>query len=118
MRDGDGRARCARRPSDARRRASTSRWTKEYDGFLFDADDPLLALVEAACRDAGVEPRRFRTGGGSDGNIFAGHGRAHARALVRDDERARHGRERCASSDLETLADLVEALAAARGGAE
>jgi tripeptide aminopeptidase len=54
--------------------AVTTWWTKEYDGFSFAEDDPLLALVESACRDAGLEPRRFATGGGSDGNIFSAKG--------------------------------------------
>jgi tripeptide aminopeptidase len=49
-------------------------WTKEYDGFRFAEDDPLLVLVEGACRDAGLEPRRFDTGGGSDGNVFTAKG--------------------------------------------
>lgn len=49
-------------------------WTKEYDGFRFADDDPLLALVEDACGDAGLTPRRFRTGGGSDGNALSAKG--------------------------------------------
>jgi tripeptide aminopeptidase len=49
-------------------------WTKEYDGFRFDDDDPLLELVETACRDANVKPRRFHTGGGSDGNVLTAKG--------------------------------------------
>jgi tripeptide aminopeptidase len=54
--------------------AVSTSWTKEYDGFRFDDDDPLLGLVEDACRDAGLEPRRFDTGGGSDGNVFSAKG--------------------------------------------
>ena len=38
------------------------------------SDDPRVALVEDACRDAGLEPRRFRTGGGSDGNVLSAKG--------------------------------------------
>lgn len=49
-------------------------WTKEYDGFRFAEDDPLLGLVEEACRDAGLTPRLFRTGGGSDGNALSAKG--------------------------------------------
>jgi tripeptide aminopeptidase len=49
-------------------------WTREYTGFRLEPGDPALALAEAACVDAGVEPREFETGGGSDGNIFAAHG--------------------------------------------
>jgi tripeptide aminopeptidase len=54
--------------------AVSTSWTKEYDGFRFAEDDPLLALVEDACRDVGLEPRRFDTGGGSDGNVFSAKG--------------------------------------------
>lgn len=50
------------------------RWTKEYDGFRFDESDPLLVLLEDGCRDIGVEPHRFSTGGGSDGNVLSGKG--------------------------------------------
>jgi tripeptide aminopeptidase len=53
---------------------ATVSWTKEYDGFRFDPADPLLALVEEACRDAGLSPRRFHTGGGSDGNVLSSKG--------------------------------------------
>lgn len=49
-------------------------WTKEYDGFSFDTADPMLGLVEDACRDVGLEPRRFSTGGGSDGNVLTSKG--------------------------------------------
>ncbi|HEX9093940.1 MAG TPA: M20/M25/M40 family metallo-hydrolase [Coriobacteriia bacterium] len=49
-------------------------WTKEYDGFAFRDDDPLLHMVEEAIRDAGLRPRRFATGGGSDGNVLAAKG--------------------------------------------
>ncbi len=85
------------------------RWTKEYEGYLLADDDPVLKLAEAAGRDAGVEPRRFRTGGGSDGNIFAAAGvptLVMATGMVDV-----HGtRETIAVQDLHALADLLEAL--------
>ncbi len=49
-------------------------WRKEYDGFRFADDDPALIFVRDACVAAGLTPRTFATGGGSDGNIFASHG--------------------------------------------
>jgi tripeptide aminopeptidase len=52
----------------------TVRWTKEYDGFRYDTTDPGLALLEAAFADTGVTPRRFSTGGGSDGNVLTAKG--------------------------------------------
>ncbi len=51
-------------------------WTKEYDGFRFADDDERLAIVQDACRDVGIEPRRFHTGGGSDGSVFSAKGLA------------------------------------------
>lgn len=49
-------------------------WHKEYDGFRFPDDDPSLLFVIGCCREAGLTPRTFATGGGSDGNVFAAHG--------------------------------------------
>lgn len=46
-------------------------WTEEYRGFRFDPDDELVAIVEQAASDVGMEPHCLETGGGSDGNIFA-----------------------------------------------
>lgn len=87
----------------------TVEWTKEYDGFLFSADDPLVALVETACRDAGVEPRTFLTGGGSDGNIFTGFG-VPTLVLSSGMTDVHSTRESLKVADLERLADVVEAL--------
>lgn len=85
------------------------RWTKEYDGFLFAPDDPLVALAEDACRDAGATPWRFRTGGGSDGNIFSGNG---VPTIVLSTGMADvHGTEESLRvSDLECITDIVEAV--------
>jgi tripeptide aminopeptidase len=84
-------------------------WTKEYDGLLFAADDPLLALAEDACRDAGAVPRRFRTGGGSDGNIFAGNG--VPTIVLSTGMTDVHGvDESLRVADLECVADIVEAV--------
>jgi len=49
-------------------------WTKEYEGFRFAEDDPLLGIVESSMRAVGIKPRRFSTGGGSDGSIFFADG--------------------------------------------
>jgi tripeptide aminopeptidase len=84
------------------------RWTKEYDGFLFPQDDPLVVLVEDACRDAGVEPRRFRTGGGSDGSIFTGHG-LPSLVLSTGMAEIHSTAEYLRVADLEALTDIVEA---------
>ena len=49
-------------------------WTREYVGFQFADDDPLLTLVEESMRAVSIDPKRFATGGGSDGNIFFADG--------------------------------------------
>jgi tripeptide aminopeptidase len=54
--------------------AVTVSWTKEYEGFRFADDDPMVAIVEEACVGAGVVPFRFRTGGGSDANVLSSKG--------------------------------------------
>lgn len=84
-------------------------WTKEYDGFRFSDDDSLVALVEDACRDAGLEPRRFRTGGGSDGNVLTAKGLPSL--VLSSGMRDVHGTsESVAVADLESLVDLVLAV--------
>lgn len=84
-------------------------WTKEYEGFSLEDGHPLLSLVEAACADAGVVPRRFETGGGSDANIFAARG---VPALVLSTGMTDvHGTEESLSvADLLALARLLEAV--------
>jgi tripeptide aminopeptidase len=52
----------------------TVEWTRQYDGYLFDDDDPAIAVVEAGIRAAGFEPKLFVTGGGSDANMLASKG--------------------------------------------
>ncbi len=46
-------------------------WTREYVGFRAAGDDPSVQLVMTACRDVGLEPHTYATGGGSDANIIA-----------------------------------------------
>jgi tripeptide aminopeptidase len=46
-------------------------WTREYIGFRAADDTPAVQLVMAACRDVGLEPHTYTTGGGSDANIIA-----------------------------------------------
>jgi tripeptide aminopeptidase len=85
-------------------------WTVEYEGFRFDGEDPMLDLVEAAMADVGLTPRRFETGGGSDGNILYANGvptlvlSSGLRDVHSVDESVR-------VADLENLAQLVCAVA-------
>jgi tripeptide aminopeptidase len=89
-------------------------WTKEYDGFRFSDDDPILAIVEDAIRSAGLTPRRFATGGGSDGNILSAKG---LRSLVLSTGMtAVHGTaESLAVEDLHALVRILMAVVTGPG---
>jgi tripeptide aminopeptidase len=83
-------------------------WRKEYDGFRSADDDPALAFVVASCEDAGLTPRTFATGGGSDGNVFAAHGTPTF--VLSSGMRDVHSTgEWIAVADLEALARLLDA---------
>lgn len=113
-----GRVEAVREAMDAAMRAAAAdhggtvdiAWKLEYRGFVAEDGSPALALVEAACRDIGVQPRRFATGGGSDGNVISAHG---VPTLVLSSGMTKvHGTdEELAIVELERLADLVEAVA-------
>jgi tripeptide aminopeptidase len=90
-------------------------WTLEYEGFSFDADAPAVALVEAACREVGVTPRRFATGGGSDGNVFAAHG-VPTLVLSSGMAKVHSTDEELEVAQLERLADLLVAVARRAAG--
>lgn len=81
-------------------------WTREYDGFCFDADDPAVDLVSDSCREAGVEPTTFPTGGGSDGNVFTALG-VPTLVLACGMKDVHSTNESIRLTDLETLADIV-----------
>ena len=85
-------------------------WTLEYEGFSAGEDDPGVRLVSAACRDAGLTPSLYTTGGGSDANILAALGiDTVALACGMSDV---HGTgESLAIADMEALAELVLAVA-------
>ncbi|MBN2841216.1 MAG: M20/M25/M40 family metallo-hydrolase, partial [Coriobacteriia bacterium] len=90
-------------------------WTLEYEGFAFDADAPAVALVEAACGDIGVTPRRFATGGGSDGNVFAAHG-VPTLVLSSGMAKVHSTDEELEVAELERLADLLVAVSRRAAG--
>ncbi len=45
-----------------------------YAGFKFTEDDYIVQVVKKAAEKIGRECNTFHTGGGSDGNVFNGHG--------------------------------------------
>jgi tripeptide aminopeptidase len=85
-------------------------WKREYEGFVFADDDPLVLLVSQACRNAGVEPSTFHTGGGSDANVLAGLG-IPALALACGMQGVHGTREQLAVADLVSLTDICLAVA-------
>lgn len=85
-------------------------WTREYAGFDFGEDSPLVRLACEACRDAGLTPRLESTGGGSDGNIFSAAG--VPTLVLSCGMNDVHGTDESVKiADLESLVRLVEAFA-------
>ena len=85
-------------------------WTLEYEGFIYPDGSPLVELVADGCRAAGVEPRTFRTGGGSDANVFAGKG-IPVLALACGMKGVHGVHEQIAVDDLVALANICVAVA-------
>lgn len=89
-------------------------WTREYSGFSYDPDAPLVIEALEACADAGLVAQLKKTGGGSDGNIFAAHG--VPTLVLSCGMRSVHGtHESIAVGALESLCDLVLAFARRMG---
>lgn len=85
-------------------------WSLEYRGFVMPGDSPALRLVEAACGDIGVEPRRFATGGGSDGNILSALG-LPTLVLSSGMSKVHSTAEELEIAQLERMTDLLVAVA-------
>jgi tripeptide aminopeptidase len=51
-----------------------SRFALGYPGYRLDADDPAAAFFFGVLRSLGAEPDPHPVGGGTDGNVFRGHG--------------------------------------------
>jgi tripeptide aminopeptidase len=85
-------------------------WTLEYESFQLSEDHPVVSALELACRDIGVEPRTFSTGGGSDANIIAALG-VPTVALSCGMSGVHGTDEQISIADLNALAALVVAAA-------
>lgn len=85
-------------------------WTHEYAGFSLPDDSPAVLLVAEACRESGLEPRTFATGGGSDANVIAAMGTPTV-ALSCGMSCVHGTGENIAVTSLEALADLCVAVA-------
>lgn len=90
-------------------------WRLEYRGFRVSDDSDVLALVEEACRRVGVEPRRFSTGGGSDGNVIAAHG-VPTLVLSCGMTDVHSSDESIEVAELGRLADVIEAVVRGAAG--
>jgi len=89
-------------------------WRLEYEGFTRDEHSEAVRLVAEACADAGVSPRPFTTGGGSDANVLAAKGMTTVALSCGMD--GVHGTDESITvSDLEALARLCVAVARRMG---
>ena len=85
-------------------------WKLEYEGFTYPDDSPLVTLVTEACQSVGMEPSTYRTGGGSDANVFAGKG-IPVLALACGMQGVHGTAEQIAVADLEALTRICVAVA-------
>jgi tripeptide aminopeptidase len=98
---------------EAARRANGSVdviWKLEYEGFAVSENDASVALVFEACREVGIEPRIYRTGGGSDANVLSAKG-VTTLALACGMTGVHGTMEQLSIDDLESLTRLVLAVA-------
>jgi len=86
-------------------------WHLEYEGFEFPTPCHEVDLVSAAMRDAGREPATYRTGGGSDANVFAAMG-VPTLALACGMTGVHGTSEQITVADLCALAEICEAVVA------
>jgi tripeptide aminopeptidase len=85
-------------------------WNLEYESFSCDEDSLLVKLVWSACEQAGLPPHTYRTGGGSDANVFAAIG-VPVLALACGMQSVHSTREQLEVRHLDQTADLCVAVA-------
>jgi tripeptide aminopeptidase len=85
-------------------------WTREYEGFLYPDDHQLVTLVSQAIAQIGLTPSTYRTGGGSDANVFAGMG-VPVLALACGMQGVHSTREQLAVTDLLAVTDICVSVA-------
>jgi len=90
-------------------------WDLAYEGFSVSALAESVQLVAAACRELGIEPRLFATGGGSDGNIISALG-VETLVLSCGMTKVHTTDEEFAVAELENLASLLVAIARRAAG--
>jgi len=82
-----------------------------YPSYRYGDGDPVVELAKAAIREAGLEPRTFHTGGGSDANIFNGMGIPTVNLAV-GYEAIHTTKERIKAADLCKTAEIVVGIVA------
>lgn len=80
-----------------------------YPAYSHDDGDPVVELAKAAIASIGCKPRTFRSGGGSDANIFNGLGVPTVNLAV-GYEHIHTTNEQIRAADLAKTAELVVAL--------
>lgn len=86
-------------------------WELAYEGFLHAPDSFEVQLVSTACERAGLEPRLYRTGGGSDANVLASLG-VPVLALACGMSGVHGVQEQLAITDLNAITRIIEETAA------
>jgi tripeptide aminopeptidase len=80
-----------------------------FEGYRTRAQDPMIALAEAALSDCGYEPRHIVTGGGSDANALQAVG-FRCTNLANGTERNHEPTERVSVDALEGMLEVAIAL--------
>ncbi len=90
-------------------------WTREYVGFSFDENADVVRAVSDAATNAGLIPCTLKTGGGSDGNVFAEAG-IPTLVLSCGMSSVHSTSESIAVEDLYSMVDFVQAVAVGMAG--
>lgn len=80
-----------------------------YPSFCFEENDEVVRIAKDAIASLGLTPRPFHTGGGSDANVFNGHGVPTVNLAVGYEE-IHTTKERIKADHLVTVTEIVLAI--------
>lgn len=80
-----------------------------YPAYKIDTDDPIILRTSRVMKEVGMNPSLYRTGGGSDANIFNGKGKK-AIALGTGQQKAHTFEENVSIDDMVQVSRLIMAL--------
>lgn len=86
-------------------------WRLDYPGVLFDENDPIIAKLFSAAREAGLEPKTTVSGGGADANLLGTKG-ARAVTLGIGMTNFHTADEHISVADIEGTTRFIEAIIA------